>query len=293
MWYNMTVKNIQILNKFQHFIVKRILDLKTSTRSDMCQSIVGLHPIVSYIDKRKLFFLQKLCTLDDKYLTKKIFLVRLFSYCFGNEHKCNGYFSDIINILFKYELHTYLVDFIMEGVFPTKETWKTIVHNVVDNVQSNDWKIRISSDNDFKRFRNIQHEVRIAKFWKLSKSITDIKNSYFITKLLTEVPSNTQDVCAVCHRVYIDVYVHACCNCFGTWQIQDAWWDTVIDNFPVELFNELYSKDEEELYQILLGSEFECREMVDYDNFLSLCHTHVIQCLAHYNRIIRYGDFYD
>lgn len=39
------LQNYQLLNKFQHFIIKDIHGLKTSTGSDMCESLVGLQEI--------------------------------------------------------------------------------------------------------------------------------------------------------------------------------------------------------------------------------------------------------
>jgi hypothetical protein len=57
-------------NTFQHFIVKGIQNLRPRKRSDMCQSLLGIHPILSYIDIRKLLFLQKLCSLDGNFITK-------------------------------------------------------------------------------------------------------------------------------------------------------------------------------------------------------------------------------
>lgn len=70
LWNNMKATDYAALNRAQHFIVKDIINVKTRTRSDMCQSLVGLRPIVSTIEKRKLYFLHKLCTLSDCYLTK-------------------------------------------------------------------------------------------------------------------------------------------------------------------------------------------------------------------------------
>jgi hypothetical protein len=87
MWNNLKSVDLTNLNRFQHFIVKRIQNLRTCTRSDMCQSLHGIHPISSYIDTRKLLFLQKLCSLDDNFLTKRIFMTRLFSY-FADNSRC-------------------------------------------------------------------------------------------------------------------------------------------------------------------------------------------------------------
>lgn len=153
-----------MLNQFQHFIAKRILHLKTLTRSDMCESLLGLHPIMACVDRRKLYFFQKLCNLDGKYLSKRIFLLRLFSFYYDTERKHLGFIPDIIKLLYQYDLHTYLLDFILENEFPSKETWKRIVDNSITKVQSDDWKARVITDDDFQRFRNIHKDVVLAKF---------------------------------------------------------------------------------------------------------------------------------
>lgn len=289
MWCNLKSKDIQMLNQFQHFIVKRILDLKTSTRSDMCQSIVGLHPITSVIDKKKLYFLQKLCSLNDNYLTKRIFLVRLFSFFIDSGRKHYGFIPDIMNILFRYGLHSYLLDFILECTFPEKNTWKLIVQSSVDKICSDEWQVRISNDSDFIRFKNIHKEVILAKFWTLANTSVEIKNSYMITKLFTDIPNSTENNCSLCNRFYRDLYVHICCSCPGTMILQDTWWDIIIENFPLELFVELYEKDDDDLYQILLGGN-DSMDDEDSMKFINLNHFHIIQCIAAYNRALKVSD---
>ena len=87
MWNHFKSVDLKNLNTFQHFIVKRIQNIKPRTRSDMCQSLIGIHPILSYIDTRKLLFLQKLCSLDDIFLAKRIFMTMLFWYFANNSRK--------------------------------------------------------------------------------------------------------------------------------------------------------------------------------------------------------------
>jgi hypothetical protein len=101
---NLKSVDLTNLNRFQHFIVKRIQNLRICTRSNMCQRLLGIHPISSYIDTRKLLVLQKLCSLDYNFLTKRIFMTRLFSYFAANSRKHFGFIPDIIEILYHYEL---------------------------------------------------------------------------------------------------------------------------------------------------------------------------------------------
>ena len=55
-WNNLKTNEIASLNRLKHCIIKRVLKVKTSTQSDMYESMMCLHPIGSQIDKRKLLF---------------------------------------------------------------------------------------------------------------------------------------------------------------------------------------------------------------------------------------------
>ena len=126
----------------------------------------------------------------------------------------------------------------------------------------------------------------IGNYWKHSYSYREIRNSYYITKLITDIPNSTSDLCVICKRQFRDIYVNACCNCSSTKNLQNLWWDFIIEKFPVEIFIELYSYDEQ-IYQILLGRRLVTDTMIDTENFTKLCHVHVIQCIAKYNRALR------
>ena len=129
------------------------------------------------------------------------------------QRKHYGFIPDIIDILKQYGLMSYLLDYIEDGTFPSKQIWKSIVYNAVDSIQLNNWLNRVSSNDSFTRFRNIHTSMTITEFWKHSNSYHEIRNSFLITKLLTEIPNTTSNTCDICTRNFKDVYVHACCNC--------------------------------------------------------------------------------
>jgi len=56
LWSNMTANELNTISRFQHYAVKRIQRLPTSTRSDMAESILGLNRITSLIELCKLMF---------------------------------------------------------------------------------------------------------------------------------------------------------------------------------------------------------------------------------------------
>ena len=250
----------------------------------MCQSLLGLHPIISEIDKKKLYFLQKLCTFDDVYISKKIFITRLFSFFIDTNRVQHGFIPDIVSVLYKYQLHDYMTDFLFTSFFPDKRTWKIIVNRTVNSVQSDEWNNRVHIDSDFKRFINIHKSVIMNKFWNKVKSCVEIRDYYFITKLITVVPDSTPGVCTICQRTFTDVYVHACCNCTSTSDLRSVLWDIILENFTFDLFVELYFCDEEDLFQIFLGKPV-VTENIDTIEFSALCHRHVVHCIAKFAKL--------
>ena len=73
LWNELSVTDTKKLSQLQHFLVKDMHGFETRTRSDMCESMLGLLEIVREIDKRKLLFFCKLCHLQPATNTKNIF----------------------------------------------------------------------------------------------------------------------------------------------------------------------------------------------------------------------------
>ena len=94
----------------------------------------------------------------------------LFSYFGDNSRKHFGFIPDIIGILYHYELSNYLVEYLLQGIFPPKQLWKSIVYGAVNETHSNEWSLRTTSDNDFLRFRDIHRSFELANVWKYPKS---------------------------------------------------------------------------------------------------------------------------
>ena len=57
-WSRLTVSDVNELEKFQHYCVKKMQCLPSQSRSYMCESLLGLPKLSYEIDKRKLLFLQ-------------------------------------------------------------------------------------------------------------------------------------------------------------------------------------------------------------------------------------------
>jgi hypothetical protein len=95
------------------------MGLPQHTRCDIYESLLGLLPISAEIDERKLLFFGRLCNLDIKTLTKKIFLHRLFTYIQSPELKHLGFIHDVVRLLYKYNLHGHQQQYLQDGDFPS------------------------------------------------------------------------------------------------------------------------------------------------------------------------------
>ena len=101
-WSQMTISDVQEVEKFQHYCVKKIQCLPNQTRSYMCESLLGLPKLSYEIDKRKLYFLQKLIVMPESSNTKQILLRRLFTYLQNiTDRTPLGFIPDIMVILQK------------------------------------------------------------------------------------------------------------------------------------------------------------------------------------------------
>ena len=136
-WSRLTLHDLNELEKFQHFCVKKIQCLPWQTRSYMCESLLGLPKLSLEIDKRKLFFLQQLIRMPENAVTKQIFIRRLFTFQWHiTDISPLGFIPDVIKILKKYNLFEYLHNYLTNYTFPTASVWKRTVKNVLYQHQS-------------------------------------------------------------------------------------------------------------------------------------------------------------
>lgn len=126
LWNCISSSDLQKLNVFQHFVCKNSLNLPKSCRSDICESFFGVLPIEAEIDRRKLLFLGRLCRLHSTTLTKKIIAIRLYSFIYNLAQKQKGFIPEIFDIIQKYELTVHLKQWLHDGSFPGKITWKKL-----------------------------------------------------------------------------------------------------------------------------------------------------------------------
>ena len=184
-WSNMSKTDIIKLNVFQHRCLKTIQKLPIQTRSVIVENLVGIHPIITEIEKRKLCFLEKLCHMGNDNISKQIFIRRLFQYKTRNINDCQyGFVPDIYNILSKFNLSKYLETYIQSNKFPTKYCWKQIVKKSITYTEQM-VTLNVLNDIDSCPLKRIYSMNMHNKYWNSAKTCKDIEYIIFLLSILT------------------------------------------------------------------------------------------------------------
>ncbi|KAK3088399.1 hypothetical protein FSP39_018702 [Pinctada imbricata] len=257
LWHNLSCKDTQELNVFQHFICKNALDLPRRSRSDICEGLFDVLPIHYEIDKRKLLFFGRLCRMDNSLLPKKIFLTRLFSSIENTERKHTGFIPDILKTLSRYNLEECLRSWLSEGFFPGQDEWKKTIRLTLTNKFVQDRELRMRGDHDFDNFRDIFVDSSPASIWKIPTNSRELAVCRFIVKVIACISTQSDGityVCELCCRNFCNIYMHAACSCFGTIELRNMWWEDVL-KFDLNLCAELSGLDERDVFLVLLGKD--------------------------------------
>ena len=132
LWHSLSKSDSIKLERVLRLAAKCSQKLPYTTRTDMAISMLGWRPLMSYIDKRKLGFLQKLCTMPTNLLSRKIFNLRLNLFMLKGLKNQIGFIPDIIAIVKKYNLTQYISRYLEQSVFPSKYEWKRITNRSVN-----------------------------------------------------------------------------------------------------------------------------------------------------------------
>lgn len=210
---SLTQEDHRRLSTFQHGVCKAVLNLPKLTRSDMCEQLMDILPIHAEIDARKLMFLGRLCNMSTLCLSKQIFISRLFSFLTQLVADPRGFIPDIIDILRKYNLHTYLLTWMTTGTFPHKYSWKTIVRSTINDFHIQQRQIRMLMDPDFHRFNSVFQHNKPCNIWSFVDNASDIRNFKFICKLIVSTKTLCLSTCHLCNSTYEDIFFHVTLSC--------------------------------------------------------------------------------
>ena len=250
LWSNMRTKDLANLNTFQHFICKRIQGLPTLTRSDMAESMLGVHKIGSEIDYRKLMFAHKLLSLPEHAFPKQIFTRRLYMQHICPHDDSNSFARDIITIGNKYGILSYIQPTLRRTQpMPKKAAWKRIIKRTITTRFDVERVRRMQNDAQFVRFRSMHPSCQIAKIWLLPANTKEFFLADYVARLWVLTPLAQPRICPECESPYFDMVEHALTSCFMTSRIKDTFTNYVTATFGINLA----TKPDAEFCRTVLG----------------------------------------
>ena len=112
---------------------------------------------------------------------------------------------------------------------------------------------RMLRDNDFTQFRHITGSSRPDWIWKIPSDVQEVTLCKFIVKLLIlqDLPPH---ICSLCQKLFTNIFEHVSTSCDGTFLFREAWWQTVIENFDINLSADLCGLSNNDIYLFLLGA---------------------------------------
>ena len=192
LWNGLSVTDVE---QSQHYIAKAIPGFHNYTRSDMCESMLGLPPLVGQTVLRKLMFLHKILSLSAGTTCKDIFVRRYLHFISPhiNYVRMKGFVPDICRIL-----TTYNLCHIINDSLPSKAQWKREISNAIGEREERLWLTRIDHDPDFSLFKHIQNAISPSVIWQYPATRSQLSLAYFVAKVVTE-KSNHRDICGCLH----------------------------------------------------------------------------------------------
>ena len=285
MWSNMSSSSMKAIEVFHRYCIKKIQHLPVTTRTAMCQTLLGVGSLIGDVDKRKLMFFHKILSLPERALTKQIFLRRLFLHQHRTMSSCTvkhlGFIPDLKRILLKYKLNEYLENVIMGLQLPSKYCWKRIIGKSIRNYEMNQLNMLYAVDSDFSRYRKIHTTQNIYHLWKLPTTVAELRLIQFIVKCITLIPQNLGQVCSYCNYTFKDVFLHIVTSCKVTLEMRNTFLEYIVDNFTPQFSIYVTDLEHEELLCFLLGRkspQTQCLDTDEYNRLIMVSANYIVAC---------------
>ncbi len=265
LWGNLSKGDIDKLERIHRFCLKIIQHFPTRIRTNKVLSMVGMLPIESYIDKAKLLFLCRLCHLPNNTISKKMFLLRMFCYNFTSTVRHTGFMQDISRILDKYELYTYLSQYISDGSFPDKDKWKNIVNQAVSSYSERLYLGQTENDKELTLFRTLKPcMLEPSRIWVIAQCMPKWSLELYqlaYVAVCWHIRYSVKD-CHSCEQ-YVDdgnIIVHAAFSCNFTEIARERMWDNISNRLEVTTSCFLHNLDPIDFVFIMLGAPLDILE---------------------------------
>ena len=288
LWSSPATCHISQLEKAHRFCIKYIQNLPVYTRTDICLSMVGAYPIEFDIDYRKLLFLGQLCRLFTGHFCKQLFNYRLVTFYKYKSCTQQGFVSDIVDVLRKYDIEYYLTEYMSNTSFPTKSQWKSIIRRAIHTRSNEDWLTRVQLDRQLNSFLFIKPQLLYnSELWEMSRSSSSTLTSYQCNKCVRLIAKFYSDsftkICSHCKVNFTaSVCIHLIFDCQFTRYLRNIIFEILQSHCDRGLYNEFLSLESNEM---LVGLFSGLRNIVNDNSLNHRILMHIVPVLS------KFADF--
>ena len=161
---------------------------------------------------------------------------------------------DIVNVLARYNLSSYLEKYITDYIFPATPIWKRTVKYALFQHQIKPFQHNMEADTDFIRFKKIHYFIKPSILWKAASTPAEVKLMHFTITCSVLIPREVTEVCRNCGIVFTDPLSHITTSCIATLNVRTTFWDYIVDTLSPSCSVFLSGLDNEEFLYILFGS---------------------------------------
>ena len=170
LWNNITNNEMLLLERAHRYVCKYVQGLPKLTRTHKCITLLGWTSIECYIDSKKnyYFLVDYVICLPGFYRNK--YSLHVYYYKWTIVQRLEVVFiPDIIKIVRKYDMFSYVDNFVKTSSFSSSKKWKYIVKSSVIAYEEHSLHERFNIDTGFTYFRLIQEycHIVLGLSWKV------------------------------------------------------------------------------------------------------------------------------
>lgn len=258
LWSYLTSANILEIERAHRFCIKYIQRLPLFTNNQASLSCLGLVPIETEINYKKLQFLGQLVRLPCQYLSKRIFINRLVRYKSCIERQSLGFIPDVLGLLRKYDLMHYVDIFLETAYFPSKYQWKYILKRNVYGIDSEEGTISACSSLPTGIGKTIFQKQEPCTIWQLSRKFPSVKMYCFtaIYVLCRLLSFSRPELCTQCDKCVVNLVVHKLLLCTSQDKLRKCLWQNISCVTGIKTYIDFIKQPPEtQIYDMLAGLE--------------------------------------
>ena len=232
LWY-LNKQHIRELEKVQNVFSKTVQSLLPGTSSSAARGLLGLNSIETEINKKKLYLLGRMINSDSRLVHKKLLVRRLVKWKWSKK-KMTGFNPDVIKVLREYDLLGFIVDYLKNESFPSKNRWKTIAKRATHEKDQQDWISRIHQKTGLQLYFASLPVLEVSKWYQVwnyssmhSRQIIDVVRLICVSLTIKNNRLGNDGtltrICPACDCSFTNPVHHALLFCKETERAREDW----------------------------------------------------------------------